>query len=127
MVYEYLPHDPGGNSKEMAPIFRSQGHVADKSHVRLVDQTGRLQGMLGSLLREILCSTPTKLVINEREQTVGSILVSILPLLQEVGYFMAVEHLRGIVSNYLASAKQKLAPNEKPRLKNVRFAPPISQ
>jgi hypothetical protein len=71
------PHGFGGGGKEMAPPVPAWLiAAADKAQVRFMDEGRGLEGLTGRLVRQPVGRQVPQLLINEREQAGGSLLVT---------------------------------------------------
>ncbi len=73
LVDEYPSHRFRGRSEEVAAVAPKRVALADESHVRLVDESSRLQRVTWSLAGHAPVCNLVKLVIHERKQLAQSL------------------------------------------------------
>jgi hypothetical protein len=64
-----VPHRPGGEPEKMVLIDRRMSLVQHQPQISFVDERGRLQGVVGSLVSQERAREPMQLSIYFTEQT----------------------------------------------------------
>ena len=67
---EDLAHRVGGNGAEVRAILPAVRPVLHQAQVRLVDETGRLQRLPGTLAAQVVGREPPQFLIDDRQQRV---------------------------------------------------------
>src|SRR5205823_14375689 len=66
VIHEDLPHELGCDSKEMSTVFPLGGALSNQPHVRFVDKSSALEGVIASLLLQIVSRNTPKFLVNQR-------------------------------------------------------------
>ncbi len=108
LIDQDAAHGLGRGGEEVAAIVPALlGIVADQAHIRFVDQRGGLQRLPGILPGQSLRRQLAQLVVDQRQQLLGGLLVALLDGGQDAGDFT-----------------HRDAPGEVEKDEMVRFAPP---
>jgi hypothetical protein len=70
IVHEYLPHHTLCDGEKVRAIVKAAVAIAHQFHLRLVDERGRLQGVIGSLPTQVPGRNPMKLVVQRSHNLV---------------------------------------------------------
>jgi hypothetical protein len=69
-----------GNAQKVRTIFDVERLFFGKPQISLVDECGRLQGVIRALLLEVIASQTSQLVIDERQNRLQCLAVPISPM-----------------------------------------------
>src|ERR1019366_886346 len=83
VVQQDPPHGNGGNGEEMRTVLPLNFLIADQAHIRLMDHCGGLQCVARTLSPHLSACNTTQLIIYERNELAGNILVARAELSQE--------------------------------------------
>ena len=75
IVNQDLPHQLGGDRKEVSSILDAQV-LPSQAHVSFVYQCRALQSMVGTFPIEVILSEPAQLIVDERDEGFERFLVS---------------------------------------------------
>ena len=79
VVHQDTTHHLGRNGEEVGPVAPAHLILRDHPEVGLVDQSGSLEGVVGTLVAEIAGREAPKPSVDERHQHVQSPLVTATP------------------------------------------------
>jgi hypothetical protein len=74
-----LPHNPGGNAEEVSPVLPRDLVLIYQPNIRFVHQGRRLQYMSGMLASHMPAGNAMKLILNQGNQFIQTLLVSTAP------------------------------------------------
>jgi hypothetical protein len=83
VVNQDLPHGGRGHTEEMSPILPCGSRLVSQPKVRLVDQRGRIEGLVTSPPVPLSAGEPVQLVVDQREELVESAPVPCSQLLEQ--------------------------------------------
>jgi hypothetical protein len=95
VVDQNSTHERRGHGQEVRPIRPIGAPLIDQPQVRLVNQRGRLKGMIGSFVSQLPCGERSQFAVDEWPQCVRS------ALLAGAG---SVEQLRQVLRNFRGHA-----------------------
>ena len=81
VVHENPPHRLGGDTKEVRAILPSYGALIDQLEESLMDERGRLKGMVGPFAAQVARCQPSQFGVDLRNQLIQRVLAPIGPLL----------------------------------------------
>jgi hypothetical protein len=79
VIHQYPPHRLGRDRKKMSPILPLHALAIYQAHVYLVNQGGRLEGVVGPFASHIAMGQAPKFFVNDWGQLVKRVLISIAP------------------------------------------------
>ena len=79
---ENASHQVCRNSKEVAAVFPIHVMLIDQAQISLMHQRGRLQGVITTLLAQVVSGKAAEFVIHQRDQFGEDVLVAAAQLLQ---------------------------------------------
>ena len=85
LVDQNVPHGLGRDGEEMALVVVLPVVAADHSHVGFVNESSGVQGLSRGFTSELLSCQSAQLIVDERQQFPGGILVPVLDRFQNVG------------------------------------------
>jgi hypothetical protein len=85
VVDEHLAHHPSGDGKEVLPALEPREALVHEAQVGLVHERRGGEGVPGTFGTQDCRSASTKVVVDQREQPVGGVLVSFAPRAKELG------------------------------------------
>ena len=88
VVHEDPPHHLRRNPVEMCAALPGHSLLSDEPHVRFVDESGRLKGVVGSLAAQVGSSAAPQLLVNKRHEVVPSLEIASAPRLQQAGHII---------------------------------------
>jgi hypothetical protein len=83
VVYEDPAHHLGRHAEKLRPILPPDARLVDQPQVGFVNERGRLQGVGGALASEVIRGLPSKFVVDERQERVPCLEVTIAPCQQQ--------------------------------------------
>ena len=81
VIDQDLPHQPRGHRKQVGAILRRRRARSHQPEIRLVDQRGRLKGVVWLFLTKPRSRHPAQLLVHERQQLLQRVSVPGPPLL----------------------------------------------
>ena len=86
MVHEDPSHQPSGDAHEVRAILPTDLTGIGKPEKRLVDERGRLEGVVFPLAAHARAGEPAQLGFDERHQLIECRLVAVAPGSQQLGH-----------------------------------------
>jgi hypothetical protein len=85
VVHKDLTHEPRSDGDEVCAALQSHRLTSQQPKVGLVNESRALQGVIRSFGLEVVVSEPPQLFVDQRDQSLERLLVSLLPVLQKLG------------------------------------------
>jgi hypothetical protein len=84
VVDEDAAHHLRGHADELRAVLPARAPLVNHQQVRLVDEGGRLERVVGALAPEVVAGQPPQLVVDERHQLVEGRAVAAAPLFEQL-------------------------------------------
>ena len=91
MINQNAPHHLGRHRKEVCAILPLHALILHQSHVGVIDQSSRLEGVAGALAFHIAMSQAAEFIINDGGQPLQRALVSIAPGTKQRAYVFCIQ------------------------------------
>jgi hypothetical protein len=84
MVYENIPHQLRSDTEEVSAILPLYIPAIYQVQVCLIDQSSRLEGVIGALVAQAAVCQPAQLGIDQREQLFQRLLIPVAPIYEKL-------------------------------------------
>jgi len=85
MVHKDVPHDTGRHGQKMCAILPRDGFRVDQPEIGLVDERRGLKAVVDPLAPDVALRDAMQLLVNQRDEALQRILVSLSPFEQQAG------------------------------------------
>src|SRR5262249_44804020 len=89
VIHQNAAHLLRRDGEKMHAVLQIMALLVDQFEVSFVNQSGRLQGMIGTLPAQITSGQLAQFVINQRHQLIESLLITTAPLKEQFTHFCA--------------------------------------
>jgi hypothetical protein len=96
MIYQNLPHHPGGQPQKVLAILKVQLALAPQPQVGFVNQGGALQSMILAFAAQTTIVQPAEIRVDQRERSVHGSLVAAPDIGEQLRQGPAVIHTFGL-------------------------------
>src|SRR5215470_1069775 len=87
MIHQNLSHGPGSDGKKVGAVLPLNFSLSGELEISLIDQSGGLQCMAGTLVTKEAGGHPSEVTIHERRERIESVFVALTPANQDAGNF----------------------------------------
>jgi hypothetical protein len=95
MIDENLPHQSRRNREELRAVLPSYASQVYEAQVRLVDERGRSERVIGPLRTQSPARDPTQIVIHNLDQPAGRDPIALAPRYEQPRHIVFVRHAIG--------------------------------
>ena len=92
MIDENLPHQSRGNREELCAVLPSHAAQVDEAQVRLVDESGRRQRVVGPLRAQSPARDPTQILVHNGDQPAVRGSIALAPRHEQPRHIIFVRH-----------------------------------
>ena len=88
VVDQNLAHRPGRDGEKMGAVLPLRIGLVGQAQISLIDQRGRLQGVIRAFSRHIMMRETPQIFVNEGRELIERAPVSVPRIGQQLGYFL---------------------------------------
>jgi|GEM_PF-3696058 len=91
MVHQNPAHGLSGDTQKVRPALPRHPPLVNQADIRFVNESGCLEGMVGALMPHAVPGQQTELLVNNRQEPIQGVVVSMAVVQEDAGRFVHVE------------------------------------